>query len=243
MAVSTIRTYVSAISFTHKFLAPCHDPTTSQWVVSLLKGFSKVRAQCPTPRPPITKVVLYRLLAAIPSVVASPYLQILVRCLFLFAFHTAARGGELVVSASDKHTLQFKDISFSCHGISSAVVTFSTFKHSKQPATFAIAPQPGSVFCPVKGLVEYIRFRGNSPGPLFRHCNGSPISLRTYQKILADVSIAAGFAPFTTHSFRIGRATELFHSNHSPEQIKRIGRWNSAAYRQYIRNGVITLPH
>lgn len=243
MAVTTIRTYISAISFTHKFLAPCHDPTTSQWVISLLKGFARSQNHVMAPRPPITKYILHRLVSALPSVTVDTYIRVLAKCLFLLAFHLAARGGELVVSSTNNHTLQYKDLSF-IHkdNTASLIVTFLTYKHSKLPATFAISPQPGPDFCPVKAALSYLDLRGGAPGPLFLHRDGRPISLRTFQKILADASLAAGFPPFTTHSFRIGRTTELFHADHSATQIRDIGRWNSSAFRQYIRKGIITLP-
>jgi site-specific recombinase XerD len=38
-----------------------------------------------------------------------------------------------------------------------------------------------------------------------------------------------------SHSFRMGRATEMAKMGIDDEQIKRCGRWNSVSYLRYIR--------
>lgn len=46
-----------------------------------------------------------------------------------------------------------------------------------------------------------------------------------------------GYDPdsFSSHSFRIGAATEAARVGLSQESIKRIGRWDSDRFRLYIR--------
>ncbi len=41
--------------------------------------------------------------------------------------------------------------------------------------------------------------------------------------------------PINTHSFRVGRATDLFDSKHSDSYIQEVGRWSSNAFKCYIR--------
>ena len=43
------------------------------------------------------------------------------------------------------------------------------------------------------------------------------------------------------HSFRAGRASDLWRSKASAEMIKRAGRWASSAFRLYIRDGFLEL--
>jgi hypothetical protein len=43
------------------------------------------------------------------------------------------------------------------------------------------------------------------------------------------------------HSFRAGRASDLWRSKASPETIRRAGRWASSAFRLYIRDGFLEL--
>jgi hypothetical protein len=40
---------------------------------------------------------------------------------------------------------------------------------------------------------------------------------------------------FTTHSFRIGLATELARLGCSDEEIKQAGRWSSRVFERYVR--------
>jgi hypothetical protein len=40
---------------------------------------------------------------------------------------------------------------------------------------------------------------------------------------------------YKSHSFRIGAATTAWAKGFSEEQIQQIGRWNSEAFKKYIR--------
>ena len=47
---------------------------------------------------------------------------------------------------------------------------------------------------------------------------------------------------YNTHSFRIGRATQLAKDNETEATIKSTGGWKSAAYNKYIRPNNSALP-
>lgn len=47
---------------------------------------------------------------------------------------------------------------------------------------------------------------------------------------------------FKSHSFRIGGATALSMSGYSIDEIKKVGRWKSSAYKSYIKTPSILLP-
>ncbi|XP_055955152.1 uncharacterized protein LOC126812595 [Patella vulgata] len=46
---------------------------------------------------------------------------------------------------------------------------------------------------------------------------------------------------YKAHSFRIGAASAACSGGHSMEAIQRMGRWNSDAYKKYIRIPVLQL--
>jgi len=70
--------------------------------------------------------------------------------------------------------------------------------------------------------------------PVFRHQSGAPFTQaelnRALKKLLPDQHISS-------HSFRIGAATEMGVRGYNDDDIKLAGRWNSAAFNRYVRKG------
>ena len=46
---------------------------------------------------------------------------------------------------------------------------------------------------------------------------------------------------FNTHSFRMGKATDMHNRGYSDAQIAKAGRWASNAFMRYIKPNVIIL--
>ena len=46
---------------------------------------------------------------------------------------------------------------------------------------------------------------------------------------------------YKSHSFRIGAATTAWAKGFSEEQIQQMGRWNSEAFKKYIRIPLLSL--
>ncbi|KAM9324593.1 uncharacterized protein PAF06_000660 [Gastrophryne carolinensis] len=57
--------------------------------------------------------------------------------------------------------------------------------------------------------------------------------LAVFRKCLRELGLAG--SEYGTHSFRIGAATEAARMGLPEEIIKRLGRWESARFRRYIR--------
>ena len=53
------------------------------------------------------------------------------------------------------------------------------------------------------------------------------------RSILTELHLDADL--YDTHSFRIGRATDLFKYNTNIDKIKELGRWKSNAVYKYLR--------
>ena len=242
LAVTTIRTYVSAVSFIHK-LNSVSDPGDSFLVAKTLQGLHNQHSQqrrCPLR--PITRDILYSLLDHIPMCTTSPYYTVMWTALFQLCYHACLRVGEAVLSANKQHTLRLDQLQLSHNQLT---VKFETFKHSSH-STPALNIQPDSnpERCPITALLRYKSLRPNIPGPFFVDHTSSPINRNAFSAFLKTVLAAANFQPdhFNTHSFRIGRTTQLAQDNHNTETIRAVGRWKSSAYTQYIRSSSIDLP-
>ncbi len=93
-------------------------------------------------------------------------------------------------------------------------------------------------YCPVTLLVAYLGVRRHLGGPLFvKHGTGQAITRGWFcnkRRLCLDY-FGWNQLPITTHSFRAGRATDLFDSKHSDSYIQKVGRWSSNAFKRYIR--------
>ena len=94
-----------------------------------------------------------------------------------------------------------------------------------------------SKVCAVKAVQKFLSLRPVGDGPLFCHANRAPVTRYQFAALLYKCSVKAGFDAdrIKTHSFRIGRATDLSAMAVPVAAIKQMGRWESEAYKLYIR--------
>ena len=83
--------------------------------------------------------------------------------------------------------------------------------------------------CSVAAMLSYLDVRGPGPGPLFKFVDGTGL---TRSRFVARVREALRY---NGHSFRIGAATTAAARGIEDCVIKTLGRWESAAYLQYVR--------
>ena len=71
--------------------------------------------------------------------------------------------------------------------------------------------------------------------------NGKPIKTThfTSKLKLALAAIGEDASKFNSHSFRIGAATFWASQGNSELEIQRLGRWQSNAFKKYIRDTVV----
>ena len=242
---TTIRTYISAISFIHK-IQGLEDPTVSFLVSKALQGITKMNRHTKTPLLPITKVEMGLILLEIPFATNNIYDQKMYRALFLLTFHACLRAGEVVHSNKKCHTLQLNQIKpeHTSHGLTYSI-SFETYKHSSGRLPCIQITPTGDKDCPVKILRKFLAIRGEKCGPLFIKENGKPLTRIDFSKFLKDCVELAGLESdnYNTHSFRIGRATQLAQDNASDATIRSTGRWRSSAYQKYIRPTTFHLPN
>ena len=240
---TTIRTYLSALSFVHK-CRELRDPTTTFLVKKAVEGVkNSTPAATGSPLLPITRQLLQKITQVIKFCTASPYDQALYKAIYLLAYHACMRAGEITASTNRQHIIQLAQVNIS---ETHAYIHFESYKHSAshKPVIKLTSTHPNT-FCPVTALRQYLPLRGTFPGALFVDVHRKPISRRAFACMLKSCLQQAGIPSdnYNCHSFRIGRATQLAHDNCPPADIQRVGRWKSNAFQKYIRPSHISMPN
>ena len=101
----------------------------------------------------------------------------------------------------------------------------------------------GSPVCPVNAVLPYLAVRGNHLGPLFILADGRMLTCQLFSTFLDNTldEMHLSHGEFNTHSFRIGAATSAREAGIADSYIMMLGRWQSSAYRQYIKTPPETL--
>jgi hypothetical protein len=97
----------------------------------------------------------------------------------------------------------------------------------------------GGLLCPLRWIKRAFEDAPDKcpEAPAFQRSNGKPITYAYFQGFIKRLCLRAGIgsARFSTHSLRIGAASTLIALGFSVDDVKRLGRWKSAAYVGYIR--------
>lgn len=94
--------------------------------------------------------------------------------------------------------------------------------------------------CPVKAYRNWLQdkvVRLSSQKPLFRLADGRNYTGSQFNKDLKSLLkgvVDYSKSPLTSHSFRRGLATFMAKTGYSDEDIMRVGRWHSQAFKAYI---------
>lgn len=242
-APSTISTYLSAIAYVHKMMS-MPDNTRSFLVEKLVTGTYRLSKTFDS-RLPITIPILNKLLHSITLVIKCTYDQVLFKAIFLFAFSTFSRVGELVTTknAPNDNVLLLHDVSLSyVQGKAAEVqVCFRKFKHNVRGMPKTISFSHGTAMeSAVVPMVEYLKVRPYSvpTEPLFCSVDATPLHRPDFDRILHKCLASCGLdsSRYKGHSFRIGAATDAAERGLSDSQIRSMGRWKSNAFQKYIRS-------
>ena len=239
---NTVQSHVSAISYFHK-INGLSDPSHSFFISKLLRGIQK---EVPTSdsRMPISKTLLMQLVTVLPDCTSTTYERIMLTAMFLSAYFLCLRVGEIAKSSNVSNMITLQQVSsVTVRGIIVAYLfQFTEYKHHKgHKPILRLETQSKGKFCPVKCLTQYLAVRTNAPGPLFLTKSAKPITRLQFWTVLKKCLSKLGrdAANFGTHSFRIGRCTDMVRDGYSDEKIKKIGRWKSTAFRAYNRPEVV----
>ena len=238
LAPSTISTYVAGINYHHK-LNSWIDISELFIVKKLLEGCKRSRKRSDK-RAPITKQLLQQLCSCLHLVCYNQYETRLFTAAFTLAYFGLFRVSELV--ASDRsmvsRPLAASDISIS-DDKSSVTITLRSSKTNPigPPTCIKLPSDDRHTICPVRATDQFLFVRPKNSGNLFCHANGSPVTRTQFAAVLnkAIKQSNLGISIFRTHSFRIGRATDLARAGVPTSAIMQLGRWQSNAYKTYIR--------
>ena len=175
-----------------------------------------------------------------------PFLVTLYKAWFLIAYYSMFRVSELAFS---EHSVKARDVHIAKNKNKMMFVLYSSKMHDKgsRPQKIKIVALTNAhtstkhrFFCPFTASQEYLALRGNyhsKDDPFFIHRDHSPLMpvqvRNTLRRILSSLSLNASL--YNTHSFRIGRTSDLIKRGESIEKIKLIGRWKSNTVFKYIR--------
>lgn len=233
-AASTITTYMAGISFYHK-VNGWRDPFNSFLVKKLLEGCKRMRPQADT-RAPVTLNILEKILTSVHLICYSQYESTMFKAAFSLAYYGLFRISELVYTHKGLQPLSFNDLRVE-NGATAIIVTIKSSKANKNPVTLRIPSVRPPLSCPVHLISSFLKVRPTNSNAFFLHSNGLPLTRYQFSLVLKKVisSLGMGSGSFKTHSFRIGRATQLAIDGLSEDRIRVMGRWQSDSYKSYIR--------
>ena len=238
---ATILTHISAISHYHK-INNLPDPTATYSTSKILTGVRNLQDNLPDARRPITRQILKGLIVAIRACSADRYQYYLYKSLYTLMYYACLRASEVISTESPEHIVQMSQVSFLTDN-KSFYLSFTSYKHCSDSSFKLIVTTTSTPDCPVKNMENYLAVRGTQPGPLY-HIAGVPLTRHQFSNTLNHCLKYLKLDPshFNTHSFRIGRTTDMAAANVPHTTIKHIGRWKSNAFMKYVRPTITTMP-
>ena len=249
LAPTTVTTYVSALSYVFK-LGDYNDVGQHFLIKKLLQGFTKSKKQDDV-RLPITPSILQMLVNSLPHTQKSFFIKTMLKAMFLLAFHAFLRVGEMTKTGSKQsHFLLLRNINLirdKQANLQNVEISIPHYKHSSGHSnTLLVSKNKWSPsLCPIAALDDYLTLRkhSNASDPLFSFFDSQPISRQFFSNQLNTSLKWSGLslAKYKAHSFRIGAATTAATQGLSESQIQLMGRWNSGAFKKYIRVPMVRL--
>ena len=240
-AYSTIVSYISCISYFCK-LWSFPDPANSFLTRKLLTGVKRSANRVDS-RLPITPTILEQLILFLPFSFSDHYMCVLLQSMYLLAFHAFLRIGEMTPANATciSKVIQFRDVKI-MHTPDSKTCLEVIIRHckgniSREAFSITIEKSEFPLLCCVAAFREFVKIRGFKNGPLFLFQNGDPVLRHKFGSLLKTNLAKAGFdiQLYKGHSFRIGAATSAAAAGISEENIMKLGRWKSSAFKKYIR--------
>ena len=159
LACSTIKSYLSAISYVHK-LKGFNDPTKSFLIDKLLTALS--RQQPSDIRLPITRPILHQLIRSLTFSNSSAFQRSLFSAMFLVAFYGLFRIGELASKSTRfaRSVVQYSNLTFLFRQgqVQGAKITITEYKHnaSRRPFDILLAKDVSSLFALLQPYISIV---------------------------------------------------------------------------------------
>ena len=234
-ASSTIKSYVSAISFKCK-MNNVSDTSNCFIIRKMLTGLGRLDRRKDL-RMPITYDLLVKIIHALPNICYSNFESTLFAALFSLAFFGFMRVCELVQESDVKvsHALQSENVKISNTFIEILLAHSKSDQLGK--GVVISLPSTSGIICPVRLLQSYDKLKPHHMGSYFRHATGHPVTRYQFTCVLSKALNQAGINSnfYSSHSFRIGAATSAAMMGLEDEQIAKCGRWTSNIFKSYVR--------
>ena len=240
LKADTIRTHLTSINNKFK-LKGLHPKTDSFRLKKLLSAYEKGDGQ-KTTRKPITRKLLKRMLAVLKEMNVSKHKKKLLASVLTLMYSALLRVSEVTQSKNNKHNHNLKrnNVQFSGGKAAEVLLTLETYKFSKKPVTMAV--RETKEITPYDRAIAFDKWAGSRKW-FFVGEKGRPLTAEKLRRDINNILLAAGLKPneYNTHSFRIGKATDMWAQGYSDAQIFLAGRWNSKAFKKYIKPQILRL--
>ena len=239
---ATIRSYILAIKAI--LLSDGVKLSEDKYLVSSLTKACKMKNDQVMIREPIRINLLNKILDQVTKLYSrQPYLRRLYRALFSTAYFGMFRVGEVTKGA---HPILAKDVDIGTNKKKLLFTLHSSKTHGKgdrlqQVKISAVENSKSTKYCPFTILREYLSFRSgyDRSDEIFFVCRDkSPVTPELFRKVLLKCIKKSGSDPknFNSHSFRIGRSTDLRDKGIPIKIIRRLGRWKDTnTVYKYLR--------
>lgn len=242
VSASVVNRNVTGLAFLFKLQGQV-DFTKDFWVRQAMKGYRKAMVRRDARRP-VTFEILQGIIRQLERVCSSGYEVMLFKVSFLLAFFGAFRIGELVSpSKKVQGGLSYQDVRCEAEVLELHLRKSKTDQLGRGKMV-RVYPVMGSQLCPVGAVREFLGVRPVGLGPFLIHLGGEFLSRFQFRAVFAKCIQGLGLIEkeFSSHSFRIGAATEAARNGLGEETVKKIGRWESKRFQSYVRpNLVISL--
>lgn len=219
LAPSTITTYIAGLNFCHKLHGGV-DLHNTFMINKLLEGCARLKKKKDV-RLPISYNLLKKICGVLHQVCLDEFEVKIFKAAFLLAYFGMFRVSEIVAHSAVlvDRTLKFANVEVT-PGAKAVIVVLDVYKMNQHglPVSMKIPAKVDGSVCPVRA-------------------NGCPVTRYQFSAVLAKCIrlICPSCSNIKSHSFWIGRATQLAAMGISGEGIKKLGRWSSETYARYIR--------
>jgi hypothetical protein len=163
----------------------------------------------------------------LPSVCNLQYVNKLFKAAFSVAFHCLLRIDELAINnGCSRHVLLISNLAISNDHLKLKLSSSKT-DQLHEGSELILQRRQGHVDYPWSLVIEYINSRQPLCGQLYCHVNGTPLTRTQFVFILKKCLLIIGIDSkrYSSHSFRIGAATNLAVDEASDGVIRNVGRW------------------
>ncbi|OCT97772.1 hypothetical protein XELAEV_18010001mg [Xenopus laevis] len=187
------------------------------------------KSQTMDQRKPITLNLVEKLLNVLNAVCFDDFEVTLFQCLFSFTYFVAFRISEIVAS-SKTADIELRSVNVTLFKQRlKIIIGKSKTDQVGRGNIIWLGPIKNTFLCPVSNYCRFLAVRPKSGSQFFIHHNKTPVTRFQFNKVLQKCVTSLGLQDeiYSSHSFRIGAATQASLLGFTEERIKKLGRWQS----------------